>query len=295
MKVRLLILTILAAILLDFVPNYAQDEAEANPLVPGQKSSAIYLGPVVGYNRSIHSVDLASFAAEPLCPFFTNGSSNGFHVGFFYEQLLGGVKSNHSLVIRALYNTFPASLSVDGDRYPSLIEIDSAYSTIKSHTKHTIDVSYSAISLDIMYKFLVFKSNAGGLALTVGPTFDIPMTKKLTQKYMLIEPLNVQFKRVDPNDPAHPEYKNFKYEDNDRTIIVYDGDIANPQNAKASDYKAASFRFGLKGGLQYEIKLGGKMDVIPGIFYNLGLTNATNAENWKISAIQASVDIRFAL
>ena len=44
----------------------------ADPLKPGSESSAILLGPVFGYNRSMHTVDLASFAKEPLCPYFFN-------------------------------------------------------------------------------------------------------------------------------------------------------------------------------------------------------------------------------
>jgi hypothetical protein len=57
----------------------------------------------------------------------------------------------------------------------------------------------------------------------------------------------------------------------------------------------SSTRFALKFGVQYEIITGGKIDFIPGFFYNLGLTNATQNEDWKVSAIQASIDIRFAL
>jgi hypothetical protein len=276
MKFRLLFLGLL--ILTVVLSNKVMAQGtESNPLAPGQTSSAIYLGPVIGYNMSMHSVNLASFAEDPLCPFFENGSSNGFHIGLFYEHILGNVDSKHSIVARFLYNSLPAYFEKVGDEYPSLVDDgQGGYTTVMSSTEHTVDVSYNLLSLDLMYKFRA----VAGLVLTVGPTFDFVMSNNLTQKYSIVKPDNVKFKPVD--DP------NLKYENNDRTIIVYDGDIGKGEGS-------ASTRFALKMGVQYEIRTGGKIDIIPGFFYNLGLTNATSNENWKVSAIQAGVDIRFAL
>ncbi len=276
MKFRLLIIGLLITTIVFSYRANAQ-AGESNPLNPGQTSSAIYLGPVIGYNMSMHSVNLASFAEDPLCPFFENGSSNGFHIGVFYEQILGKVDSKHSIVARLLYNSLPAYFEKVGDEYPSLVDDgQGGYTTVLSSTEHTVDVSYNLISLDLMYKF----NMVAGLVLTVGPTIDYVMSNNLLQKYSIVKPDNVQFKPTD--DP------NLKYVDNNRTIIVYDGDIGKGQGS-------ASTRFALKFGVQYEIITGSKINFIPGFFYNLGLTNATSNENWKVSAIQAGVDIRFAL
>ena len=284
MKLRLLLMAVLTAAILFPTFLLAQGGDMDDPLNPKSGTKAIYMGPVVGYNRSMHSVNLASFAQDPLCPFFENGSSNGFHVGFFYEQILGDAKSQHSLVGRVLFNSMPSYFEKVGDTYPSLVDDGKGgYTTVNSSTKHTVDVSYSMASLDIMYKFRAVL----GLVLTVGPTIDFVLKKELTQKYMIIEPDYVQFKVV-PNSP-------YRYEDNNRTIVVYgkgilpgDGDIGKGGNS-------ASTRFGLKLGAQYEIITGSTINFIPGIFYNMGLTNAADLESWKVSAIQASVDIRFAL
>jgi len=276
MKFRLLIIGLLITTIVFSYRANAQ-AANANPLNPGVTSSAIYLGPVLGYNMSMHSVNLASFAEDPLCPFFENGSSNGFHIGVFYEQILGKVDSKHSIVARLLYNSLPAYFEKVGDEYPSLVDDgQGGYTTVLSSTQHTVDVTYNLISLDLMYKF----NMVAGLVLTVGPSVDYVMSNNLSQKYSIVKPNNVQFKPT--NDP------NLKYINNNRTIIVYDGDIGKGQGS-------SSTRFALKFGVQYEIITGGKVDFIPGFFYNLGLTNATSNENWKVSAIQASVDIRFAL
>lgn len=277
MKFRFLFLGIISL----FIYQSATLTAQDNPLEPGAAGGAIYLGPVIGYNMSMHSVNLASFAEDPLCPFFENGSANGFHIGAFYEHIIGDVTSRHSVVARILYNSMPAYFEKVGDTYPSLVDDgQGGYTTVLSSTQHTVDVSYNMLSLNLMYKFKVF----GGFVLTIGPDIDFIMSNALTQEYKIIEPDNVQFKPVPPDpETGFPQYK-----DNNRTIVVYDGDIGEGAGS-------ASTRFGLKLGAQYEILTGGKIDIIPGIFYNMGLTNATENEDWKVSALQLSVDVRFAL
>ncbi len=269
---------------------FAQEEEGPTPLGPGRGSSAIYLGPVVGYNRAIHSADLASFADTlNLCPSFKNGSSNGFFIGAFYEQILGGITSKHSVVVRVLYSTFPASFTQGGDTYPSLIDDGKGgVTTILSTTQHTLDVKYGLLTFEAMYKFNV----TSGIVLTAGPSFDLTLQKNLLQKYRIIEPNNVRFKKLPQDQWA--QYGIVRYEDNDRTLVSWDGPLARTTVTNTS-IKENSFRFALKFGVQYEIITGSKIDVIPGIFYNLGLTGVNNVETWKVSAIQAGVDVRFTL
>jgi hypothetical protein len=277
MKVRILLLALAALIFIQTVDVLAQ-ESEADPLNPGSTSTAIYLGPVLGYNRSMHSVKLSSFVDDPLCPFFENGSNNGFYAGLSYEQIFGNkVGSKHSLIARVLYSTLPSSFSKEGDVYPSLVDDGKGgYTTVNSSTRHTIEVAYNLICVEIMYKF----NAIGNLGLTAGPTFDFPIKKTLVQNYEIVQPDNVQFKR-------NPDYiaKGYQYLNSDRTIQVMNGDIPG----------ASGFRFGLKFGLQYEIITGAKYYIVPAVYYNLGLTNVTTKESWKVNALQAGVDVRFAL
>lgn len=266
----------------------AQEEEGPTPLGPGRGSAAIYLGPVAGYNRAIHSADLASFADTlNLCPNFKNGTANGFFIGGFYEQILGGITSKHSVVVRILYSSMPASFTQGGDTYPSLVDDGKGgVTTVLSTTLHTLDVTYALFTFEAMYKFNV----ASGIVLTAGPSFDIPIQKRLLQKYKIIEPNNIRFKAV-PQD-KWKEFGIVRYEDNFRTLVARDGDLIRPENPSA---KSNVFRFALKFGVQYEIITGSKIDVIPGIFYNLGLTGVNNVETWKVSAVQAGVDVRFTL
>lgn len=275
MKKGLLFLAMIAMLLIPLLNVSSQDLSD--PLRPKVVGTPIYLGPVVGYNRSLHSVDLASFVDDPLCPFFSNGTANGFYAGLSFEYLLGNVTdSKSSIIARALYNTMPASFTKEGDRYPSLVEDPSSptgYTTVFSKTQHSIEVTYSMLTFEVMYKLNFLQA----LGVTVGPTFDFPMSKKLDQVYKLIEPDYVQFKRnTDPN--VH-----YRYADNDRTIYVKEGDIP----------ESSGFRLALKAGLQYEILLG-RMYVVPAVYYNYALTKLTTTENWYVHALQMGVDVRFA-
>jgi hypothetical protein len=273
-------------IFLLFSTVFAQVEEEGpTPLGPGKGSAAIYLGPVAGFNRSIHSANLASFADDPLCPFFTNGASNGFFIGGFYEQILGGITSKHSVVARILYSSMPSSFTKEGDTYPSLVDDGKGgFTTVYSSTRHTLDVTYNLLTVEAMYKFNI----AYGLVISGGPSFDYVLKSHLLQKMELIEPANVKFKR-NVNDP-----RIVRYENNDRTIVSWDGPPARP-TPQNRGVKENSIRFALKFGVAYEIITGTKIDIIPGIYYNLGVTNVNNVESWKVSSIQAGVDIRFTL
>ncbi|HRP01809.1 MAG TPA: hypothetical protein PLE30_04085 [Candidatus Kapabacteria bacterium] len=260
--------------------SLAQDLS--NPLLPTYQRPPIYIGPVFGYNRSMHSVDLASFD-EAICPRFQNGDANGFYAGLSWEQMLGDLaSSNSSFIVRVLYNTMPANLETSENPIPSLVTVVDANGNpsseviLNSSTTHTQEIKYSMITGEVMYKLNPFGAGLP-LGFTIGPTFDFAMSKTQSQKYKLVTPLEAQFKR---NDAA-----GYRYEDNDRTIVIKDGDIP----------ESSSFRFGLKAGVQYEIITSGKMYIVPAMYYNFGVTNLSSRENWRVNALQVGVDIRFAL
>ena len=259
--------------------TFAQDLN--NPLVPTYQRPPIYIGPVFGYNRSMHSVNLASFD-EAICPRFQDGDANGFYVGLSWEQMLGeAATSNSSFIVRVLYNTMPANLETSENPIPSLVTVVNANgdpiseTILNSSTIHTQEINYAMITGEVMYKL----NPISGLPLgfTIGPTFDFAMSKTQDQRYKLVLPLEAQFKK---NADA-----GYTYVDNDRTIIIKEGDIPESE----------AFRFALKAGIQYEIITSGKMYIVPAVYYNFGITNLSSRENWRVNALQMGVDIRFAL
>jgi hypothetical protein len=266
----------------------------ADPRKPQAKRSPILIGPVAGYNKSMHSGGFSSIAADASCPTFETGTDNGYYFGFSLEYLLGDPKNaTSSIIARAVYDYQPASFQLDGDNFPSR---NAAGEVFNSQVLHTSVFKYSLLNFEVMYRF-----NLPGtmLGITAGPQFGIPMGGTQEQRFELQFDPNkpVQFDKEtegpgslilkpDPTDPVVGlnGYKP-QYVDETRTSIrLYEGDIIDP----------SSFRFALKFGLQYEI-LAGNLLFVPSVYYNLGLTKISNVNNSTVSALQIGADLRFAL
>ncbi len=265
--------------------NISEVFSQASPILPWEDETAIFLGPVFGYNRSMHTVDLASFAKEPLCPFFKNGEGNGFFVGLTYEQFLDSkINSRHSLIGKVLYNYLPASLDVKtDDNYPSLVDDGKGgYTVVNTETNNKIEVDYSLITAEVLYKFNPIENFE--LGIFVGPTFDFAMKKHFEQKLMLEGDNNVQFIRLSDEEQIKEFDKLIRYEDNDRTIVVNDEDIRDSNG----------FRLGIKAGIQYAIQFQG-FAIFPHVAYNFGVTKLSSSEDWRVNAFQVGVDMRFSI
>ena len=247
----------------------------ATPLDPSAKPTPLYVGPAAGVNIMGHNMNVKhlDFVGQPLCPDFVDAAGLGFYAGLTMEYLIGDVAtSNSSVIVRAMYNTYPGSVTVDGDNLPVAVENSSDY--LNTVTEHSLDINSSAVTLEAMYKFNPIQGM--GLGLVAGPVFDYHLSKTWTQKFMLVSPNNVAFEPVE----------GYVYADNNRTILIKDNqEIEN----------ASSIRIGLKAGLQYEILLGSKFYVVPSVCYNFGITSFNSDYDWRISPLQIGVDARYAL
>ncbi len=251
----------------------AQQElgARSNPLVPEKSAPRIYVGPVVGYNRSLQSSGFQSVAGDVLCPDFTEGTGNGYYFGGSVEYLLGKPRdSKSSLIARVVYEYMPASYTEPGDQLPSL---NSDGEVVMSTVEHTADIKYSFLDLEVIYKLNLFNSNFG---IVVGPTVGFVMNSERVQQMNLVEPLNATF---DPTFCPDCEYTN-----NGRTVITGRDDIPDH----------ATLRIAVKAGVQYEMPLG-RLLLVPCIYYNFGITEVSPSANLRINALQAGFDLRFAL
>lgn len=279
MKIRLLLF---ASVVLGLCSYNAF--AQSDVLMPEEEPTTIYIGPVFGFNKSMHSVDLKTHD-QNICPVFSNGNANGFYGGLSFEYLMGNVKegkSNSSIIFKALYSTLPASFEQTGDIFDSRRIGTTAADDkiITTATLWTCDVAYNVVALEALYKFRPFLGS--GFGVVAGPSFDFAMTKTKTQKYKLVAPTpnNVQF----TDQPKDGPIKFLRYEDNRRTIVFEDGDIAN----------ASAFRLGLLAGVQYEVPFK-KLFIVPHADFNLGITNLSSDEDWRVNAFQIGVDIRFGI
>ncbi|MFC2131167.1 hypothetical protein ACFLSQ_07010 [Bacteroidota bacterium] len=292
MKIRLLPFVVAVLMLTSAVNVFSQ--GGATPLGPEELGSKIYIGPVFGYNSVDHSTNkLATFGTDEVyCPDFTGGTGQGFYVGLTYEHHLGKKieESTSSIIGRVLFSMYPGDMAVGGDDWPSLVVLNplnpEGWGVTRSVTQHELDISYSVLAFEVMYKQNIMKEIP--LGITLGPTVEIPIQKNIVQEYSIISPENVQFRRIyNQNPDGTPNYNSLKYEyrNSDRTVVPKDGDIEN----------ASAVRIGLKFGLQYEIIIGEGYYIVPSVYYNYSIMNVKSDEDYSINVFQAGIDIRFAI
>lgn len=270
---RRIITTVLTVFLATTGSALAQQElgARSNPLVPEKSASRIYVGPVLGYNRSLQSSGFQSVAGDVLCPDFTEGTGNGYYFGGSIEYLLGKPRESKSSIIgRVVYEYLPGSYTVPGDVLPSL---DQNGDVVYSEVNHTADIEYSFLDLEVIYKLNLFNSNFG---IVVGPTVGFVLNSERVQQMNIIEPINAVF---DPTFCPECEYTN-----NGQTVITGRDDIPD----------RSGVRIAVKAGVQYEMPIG-KLLLVPCVYYNFGITEVSPSANLRINALQVGFDLRFAL
>lgn len=277
------LIIVLGLLLISITGIFAQDPNSSIDL--NYVKDPVFLGVTFGYNRVMHSVTLPSFDEQgTLCPKFENGSDNGFWAGITYEQFFGDLSnSRQSLIFRALYSTYPSYLEVGGEEYPTQVRyyddqgklVDQKI--VYSSTLNTQTINYAVASLEVSYKIKPIEGI--NLGITVTPTFDYALTKTYDQRFELLEPQNAQFK---VNQDLIDRHKIKGYANNDRTIIINDGDIQN----------SSAIRVGLKAGIQYEINIPGGFYIVPALYYNFGITNLVSNNDWRVNALQIGIDIR---
>jgi hypothetical protein len=264
--------------------SWALAQQEPSPLAPEIVPPRVFIGPAVGYNRSFHPANIASFAAQAECPVFRNSSANGFFLGATGEIILGDPRSSRSsIIVRLVFDNLPATFKEVGGAYPSRIPVtiggQDTTVIINTSTQHVLSVSYYALNAEVLYRLDI---GAIPLGVVVGPTFGVPVRATLQQRYELVEPefVDVGGRRYYVQFEPDP---NYRYQNNGRMIIIRDGDIE----------ERTGLRAGIKAGLQYELTLG-RWRVMPGMFYNFAITKVTSRENWRANALQLGVDFRTA-
>ncbi len=282
MKIRVLSFALcLFLALFCTVDLFSQGESmsgKSNPLEFVSQKKPLFFGITGGVNQALHSADISTFAADEYCPKFASTTGLGFFGGVFVWIPLGNfVTSEHSIFVKATYNTLSADFTADGATYEALTYPvgQSKADIVNFTTEHTLEATYHVLAFELLYRYKIVDN----LGLAVGPTFDIPFKKTSVQKLSIIDPDNLAFQEPE----AIPE--GYTYSSDHRTIFINNGDIPD----------ASSFRFGLKMGINYEWVTGSGFDVIPFVFYNYGITKVTSSEDWRISSFQLGVDVRFKI
>jgi hypothetical protein len=282
MKKHLLFGMLIAFIaVLNFTYVLAEDE-EDDPLKPKPTKPGLMFGPTVGYNRAMHSVDLTTDLPGANCPKFTSGNSNGFYIGGNIEFPIGGLKNTTSgIIAKLLYSTLPASMQTTSETGP--LPVNDPNNTQKStDVFYTNEVDYSMICGEVLYKF----NFAGNLGFVGGLTGDFALARTQEMKIRVIgdnQSFSITDQELQKEYPGARKADFINGNNNPRSIILKEGEIAN----------SSAFRIGLKAGIQYEFLLT-KMVIAPHAFYNFGINNLASTADWRVSALQLGIDVRYA-
>jgi len=248
-----------------------------NPLNPTQALSAILIGPRLGINRNYHSGGFR-IINDPLCPIFESGSGWGYFVGITAEYI--PAKATWSIIPAITYESRPGSFKQSLEDVQVILPAPNQPDTtvgVSQSVSTTSDITYQMVAAEVMYK-QEFASIGKSLRLSVaaGPSVGYILDGKITQVQDLEQPLNARF----INEAGLPT-------DNGGRRLIYADNEDIPGRK--------SLRFSLKGGLQAEVGLfNNALIMYPGVFYDFGLTNVTDNENWGLNSLLFQVDFRRA-
>lgn len=251
----------------------AQSEGnrDDNPLDPKDPRAKVLVGPRIGTNRNFHTGGFRTIN-DPSCPVYESGSGWGFLAGFTAEFQTG---ATWSIVPAVVYESRPGNFTQELP--DAKVLLPGQTEPINQTVSTSSDITYSFLSAEVMYKQEISQIGKNfRISVTAGPVASYVMGGKVTQVLDLEEPQNARF--------LNPE--NLETRNNGRTLVYADNiDIDG----------RASTRFSLKGGLQAEIGLfKNQWMLYPGVFYDYGLSNVTDKENWSLNSVVMQVDLRRA-
>lgn len=247
----------------------AQEDV-STPITFGGVRAPVMIGPSLGLNMSFHSGGFRTIAADQNCPEYGSGSGVGFLAGASAEITIA---EKSSLIPRLLYESRPASF--EQELPPSYVPVPGSDDPVPQRINAVAEVTYSLVNVEVLFKQEVGQIGAMRFGVAAGPTLGIVVGGSLRQMEDLIEPENARLSN--PN--------NYELENDGRRLVFYDGDIPS----------ASGTRFSIKAGVQGELGLFGNSWVMsPGLYYDIGLSDVTEAENWQVSTLMLMVDFRRA-
>ncbi len=275
MKLKTVFLAALAGILAIPTISYSQ-KGKDNPLDPSPSRRQILIGPTFSVNRNYHSGGFRTID-DPSCPLFQDGSGWGFGVGLSAE-FLPSINGSWGIIPRITFEQRPGSFHEELPEAQVLLpgqDENEDPIVVEQTVSTSSEIVYTLLNAEVMYKQEVLVLDDLRIGVLGGPAVNYVIGGTIRQTQDLETPENARF--INPtNQPA---------ENNGRRLVFKDGDI-DSRNA---------IRFSLKAGVQGEFGLFGNQWIMtPGVYYDYGLTEVTNTENWNLSSIIFQVDLRRA-
>lgn len=275
MKVKTVFLAALAVVLALPAVSYSQ-AGNDNPLDPAPSRRQILIGPTVSVNRNYHTGGFRTID-DPTCPVFQDGSGWGFGVGLSAE-FLPSVNGSWGIIPRITFEQRPGQFHEELPDAQVLLPGAGQNGNpviVEQTVSTTSDIVYTLLNAEVMYKQELLLLDDLRISVLGGPAFGYVIGGTIRQIQDLETPENARF--INPT--------NLPSENNGRRLIFKDDDIP-ARNAT---------RFSLKAGVQGEFGLFDNQWIMsPGVYYDYGLTEVTDGENWNLSSIIFQVDMRRA-
>jgi hypothetical protein len=266
---------ILFSVILIFLSLYIKSHSQEIDTFIGNNFES-KIGITAGYHHILVDGISQTFVDDPLCPFFEDAKGEGYYFGILYDLFL---TENNSLGLSLNYEYLPFKFSTPGDIYPALVDDPNnpgRFTTELSQTQHSLDINYSLLTLGLNYKLYLFNHF---INFSLGPTLGYVIDKNLKQKYSIIQPENVQFQQS-PDAIA----RGYRYENNNRTIVVFDNDIPRVHN----------YRLGVRTGIESEVSFWG-FTISAGVYYNHAYTKVSKDYQWFLNYFQAGISILYSI
>lgn len=259
---RTLVLVLLATASAEAQPGFS------DPITVYPARAPVLVGPVIGVNRNFHSGGFRTVTGDLSCPVFEAGTGWGFLGGMTAEILLTSVSA---IIPRVTYESRPATFT--SSLPDALVQMSGHEGTVVQKIAASSEITYGIVNIEALFKHEVGMLGPLRLALAAGPAFAWVLNGRSRQVQDLIEPPNARFKDQDE----------YRLENGGRRLVFFDDEIVARRTT----------RFSLKGGVQAELGLfGNQWYMTPGIYYDVGLSDVTRAENWQLSSVVFMVDLR---
>jgi hypothetical protein len=262
-------LAILGALLLLSSSAMAQGD-ESSPIRSAGERSPLSLGFTVGLNRNFHTGGFRTITADESCPVFESGGGWGFQFGASAEIAAG---ERSGIIPRLTYESRPGTFEYQlPDSY--ILPPDATEAVVQSVVANS-EITYSILNAEVLYKYEIAQLGGVRLGVAAGPAFGLVLSGHNRQTQDLILPANARFNNI----------HNLQEENGGRRLVYFDGDVPDRNG----------MRLALKLGAQAETSLfGDQWAMVPGIYYDLGLSDVTEGDNWQLNTLTFSIDFRRA-
>lgn len=246
-----------------------------------KESSNLYIGVICGFGQSINKNIQYQYEYNVLNSYnpkeIDKENSVDYKIGLNMEYKLfssGNICNSISLNLdirnSILENHVSGSKILQYFEDPSDLK-DSVL--VVSSTQLQEKMNFNFLNLDFLYRVRFNSFIRYGLEL--GPFISIPIKAKSYEEYKIVEPILTQF----------PLVQGYKYNDNYRTVVLYEGNIKNLN----------PFYWGIKTNLFIEYEFLDFIKTTAEVGYSYPLSNIVKNSDWKIESYYANLVLSIKL